>query len=153
QDALHGLGRAEEVFPSEALGRPARSLQRYSPPYHSAVPVGGHQRPAIRCTGFMECRAGDYSALMPANLTTLRHLSVSSAMNFPKSVGEPVNIAAPRSVRRFFMLESTRAALISLLSFSTISVGVALGTTIPYQPLASKPGRNSPTVGTSGKGS
>src|SRR5262249_50608553 len=86
----------------------------------------------IRISGFMECRAGDYSALMPANLTTLRHLSVSSAMNFPKSVGEPVNTAAPRSVRRFFMLESTRAALISLLSFSTISVGVALGTTIPY---------------------
>src|SRR5262249_24549734 len=50
----------------------------------------------------------------------------------------PANTAAPRSVRRVFMLESTRAALISLLSFSTISVGVALGTTIPYQPLASR---------------
>src|SRR5262245_19713949 len=97
--------------------------------------------------------SGLHSALMPANLTTLRHLSISSAINFPKSAGEPANIAAPRSVRRFFMLESTRAALISLLSFSTISVGVALGTAIPYQPLASKPGRNSPTVGTSGKGS
>src|SRR5262245_62194787 len=43
QDARRGLERAEEVFPSEALGRPARSLQRYSPRYHSAVPVGGHQ--------------------------------------------------------------------------------------------------------------
>src|SRR5262249_60699740 len=31
------LERAEEVLPSEALGRPARSLQRYSPLYHSAV--------------------------------------------------------------------------------------------------------------------
>src|SRR5262245_22576183 len=95
----------------------------------------------------------DYSALMPANFTTFAHFSVSAAMNFPKSAGEPANTAAPRSVRRVFMLGSARAALISLLSFSTMPVGVALGTTIPYQPLASKPGRNSPTVGTSGKSS
>jgi len=32
-----------------------------------------------------------YSALMPANLTTLAHFSVSSAMNFSKSAGEPSN--------------------------------------------------------------
>src|SRR5262249_19055314 len=69
----------------------------------------------------------DYSALMPANFTTFAHFSVSSAMNFPKSAGEPANTAAPRSVRRFFMLGSARAALISLLSFSTMPVGVALG--------------------------
>src|SRR4030095_7244659 len=65
----------------------------------------------------------DHSALMPANLTTLAHFSVSSAMNFPKSAGEPANTAAPRSVRRDFMFGSARAALISLLSFSTISMG------------------------------
>src|SRR5262245_6384298 len=29
------------------------------------------------------------SALMPANLTTLPHFSVSSAMSLPKSAGEP----------------------------------------------------------------
>src|SRR5262245_5974390 len=103
----------------------------------------------------MECEAEahPYSALMLAARTTLPHFSVSSAMNFPKSAGEPANTAHPRSVRRFFMLGSARAALISWLSFSTICVGVDLGTTIPYQPLASKPGRNSPTVGTSGRAS
>ena len=39
----------------------------------------------------MECLAGspDHSGLMPANLTTLPHFSVSSAMSLPKSAGEP----------------------------------------------------------------
>src|SRR6202521_4691292 len=37
------------------------------------------------------------SGLMPPNLTTLRHFSVSSAMNLPKSAGEPVNTVAPWS--------------------------------------------------------
>src|SRR6266478_9986600 len=80
---------------------------------------------------------GDYSGLMPANLITLAHFSVSSAMNFPNSAGEPANTSHPRSARRPFIVGSARAALISLLSFSMISVGVALGAPIPYQPLAS----------------
>jgi hypothetical protein len=41
----------------------------------------------------------------------LAHFSVSSAMNLPKSAGDPANTATPSSVRRFFMLGSTRAAL------------------------------------------
>jgi len=40
--------------------------------------------------------------------------------------------------------------LISALSLSTISPGVPLGAATPYQALASKPGRKSATVGTSG---
>src|SRR6516164_9779815 len=120
----------------------------------SKVPVGGHQpRDSPNGRLWNVGRGRPYCALMLAARTTLPHFSVSSAMNFPKSVGEPANTAHPRSVRRLFMLGSARAALISLLSFSTICVGVALGTTIPYQPLASKPGRNSPTVGTSGRAS
>src|SRR5262245_9056289 len=111
------------------------------------------RRSRTGCYGILDRDCSRHSAFIPANLTTLVHFSVSSAMNFPKSAGEPANTAAPRSVRRVFVLGSARAALISLLSFSTISVGVAFGTTIPYQPLASKPGRNSPTVGTSGRGS
>ena len=34
-----------------------------------------------------------------------------------------------------------------------ISIGVFLGATIPFHPLASYPGTNSPTVGTSGSAS
>src|SRR3982074_1567307 len=41
------------------------------------------------------------------------------------------------SVRRPFIVGSERAPLISLLSFSIISVGVALGAPIPYHPWAS----------------
>src|SRR3989442_8077865 len=39
----------------------------------------------------------DHSALVPANLITLAHFSVSSAINFPKSAGEPTDTLAPRS--------------------------------------------------------
>jgi hypothetical protein len=40
------------------------------------------------------------SALMPANLTTLAHFSISSAMSFPKSAGESATTAPPRSASR-----------------------------------------------------
>src|SRR5262245_55894849 len=79
----------------------------------------------------------DQIGLMPANLTTLPHFSVSSTMNLAKSAGEPANTATPRSVNLFLILGSARAALISLLSVSTIAMGVPLGATMPYQPLAS----------------
>src|SRR5262249_8651349 len=49
--------RHQSSTSSPSRRRPARSLQRYSPPYHSAVPAGGHQRPAVRRKGFMECDA------------------------------------------------------------------------------------------------
>src|SRR6516164_1774940 len=77
------------------------------------------------------------SALMPANLTALVHFSVSSAMSFPKPVGEPGSAVPPRSASRAFILGSTRAALISLLSLSMISAGVFLGAPTPNHPLAS----------------
>src|SRR5262249_52940568 len=74
-------------------------------------------RKNIRCPA-------DHSALIPADLMTLAHFSVSSAMNLPKSADEPANTAHPRSVRRFFMLGSGGGALISWWSFSTIWGGV-----------------------------
>ena len=39
----------------------------------------------------MECRRRDHSGLMPANFTTFAHFSVSSAINLPKSAGDPAN--------------------------------------------------------------
>src|SRR5262249_17040778 len=93
------------------------------------------------------------SALMPANLITLAHFSVSSAMNLPKSAGEPASTVPPRSASRALILGSARAALIPLLSSSTISFGVAFGAPTPNQKLPSYPGTNSLTVGTSGNGS
>src|SRR6516164_3552989 len=77
------------------------------------------------------------SALAPENLITLAHFSVSVAMNLAKSEDEPGNTAAPRSANRAFNLGSTRPALISLLSLSTISAGVSLGAPMPCSALAS----------------
>src|SRR5712671_1752504 len=79
----------------------------------------------------------DQLALAPENFTTLAHFSVSSAMSFLKSVGEPGSTVSPRSASRALILESARAALISLLSLSMISAGVFLGAPTPNQALAS----------------
>jgi hypothetical protein len=51
-------------------------------------------------------------------LITLPHFSVSSAMNLPKSAGEPACTKVPSSVSRALNLGSASAALISLLSLS-----------------------------------
>src|SRR5215203_5255145 len=63
-------------------------------------------------------------ALIFAALITLPHFSVSSAMSLPKSAGEPAITVPPRSLSCVLILGSARPALISLLSLSTISVGV-----------------------------
>src|SRR6516162_5511289 len=92
----------------------------------------------------------DQSALTPANFTTLADFSVSSTRSLPKSAGEPGRAVAPNSANRAFILGSARAALISLLSLSTISAGVLFGAPTPVQKLDSYPGTNSATVGISG---
>src|SRR5215510_4478207 len=84
---------------------------------------------AVRRTGHYGTSAvtADQSALMPTDLITLAHFSVSSAMNFPNSA-DVIDIGStPKPASRAFILGSARPALISLLSFSTISAGVAFG--------------------------
>ena len=54
-----------------------------------------------------------HSGLMFAERITLAHFSVSSTMNLPKSVGEPVSTVPPRSAIRALILGSARAALIA----------------------------------------
>ncbi len=41
----------------------------------------------------------DHSALIPANLITLTHFSVSSAMSLPKSEGETTSGVPPKSAK------------------------------------------------------
>src|SRR6202035_1409622 len=82
-------------------------------------------------------KTADHSALIFANLFTFAHFSVSSAMNLPKSAGEPANTPQPRSSRRLRIPGSASAALTSLLSLATTSGGVPAGAATPYQPLAS----------------
>src|SRR5262249_35340422 len=101
--------------------------------------VGVARALAIRRTDFMEYRrrAEHYSALMLADLITLPHFSVSSAMSLPKSAGVNASVVTPKSARRALNFGFARAALISLLSLSTISIGVPFGAPTPDQVLAS----------------
>jgi hypothetical protein len=69
--------------------------------------------------------------LMLAARITLAHFSDSSAMSWPNSAGESASGVPPKSANRAFNLGSARAALISLLSLSTIPVGVCLGAPTP----------------------
>src|SRR6516225_4094102 len=63
---------------------------------------------------------------MPADLDHLAHFSISSAMSLPKSAGETTSGVPPKSASRALILGSARPALISPLSFSTISAGRGL---------------------------
>src|SRR6516164_5634112 len=92
----------------------------------------------LRLARNMEYRAReDHSGLMLAARITLPHFSVSSAMSLPNSAGVIGSGTPPRSANRAFILESVRAALISLLSRSTIATGVFFGAPTPIQKLAS----------------
>src|SRR4029077_1985031 len=83
----------------------------------------------------MEYWPDDHSGLMLAARITLAHFSVSSAISFSKSAGESASAAPRRAASRALILGSARPALISLLSLSTISGGVAFGAPTPYQKL------------------
>ena len=67
----------------------------------------------------------DYSALMFAARITLPHFLVCSTTRLSRSPGEPTNTVAAKSAIRAVILGSTSAALISLLSLSMTSTGVA----------------------------
>src|SRR5215468_3697940 len=75
------------------------------------------------------CR--DQSSLMPADLVTLAHFSVSSAMSFPNSVGVIGIGTSAKSASRSFILGSARPAVISLLILSITSAGVPFGAPTP----------------------
>src|SRR5215471_4145372 len=75
------------------------------------------------------CR--DQSSLMPADLVTLAHFSVSSAMSFPNSVGVIGIGTSAKPASRSFILGSARPAVISLLTLSITSAGVPFGAPTP----------------------
>src|SRR5262245_51192285 len=106
-----------------------------------------------RRTDIMECAASHQSGFAPENFTTLAHFSVSSAISFPKSTGEPRTTTPPKSEMRVLNLASARPALTSRFRLSMIFAGVAFGAPRPNQSLASYPGTNSPTAGVFGSDS
>src|SRR5262249_19883797 len=72
-----------------------------------------------------------------ADLITLAHLSVSSAMTLPKSAGVPGMRTPPGAAGLSSSFSSGGAALISLLRLSMIPAGAPLGPPTPNQALAS----------------
>src|SRR5262249_29246379 len=78
-----------------------------------------------------------HSGLMPANLMTLAHFSVSAPMNLPKSAGETTSGVLPPPMRCAASLGSARPALISRLSLCVISAGMFRGAPTPQNALAS----------------
>jgi hypothetical protein len=72
-----------------------------------------------------------------ANLTTFAHLSISLAMNLPKSAGEPVITTAPKLASCALSFGSASAALVSWLSLLRISAGVCAGAPMPAYDVAS----------------
>ena len=117
---LLGVKRTSRGHPSMSAFDPKRTLASPKSP-----------------NGLYGLSSWPYSGFMLAVWTTFAYFSVSSAMNLPNSAGVIDIGTAPKSASRAFILGSARAALISLLSLSMISVGVFLGAPIPYQPLAS----------------
>src|SRR5262245_22991680 len=93
----------------------------------------------FRYREIMACRPKDsrHSGLILAARMTFPHFSVSSAMSFPKSAGEPAVTVTPQSASRAFSLGSASPALISLLSLLTTSTGVPLGAAKPNHALDS----------------
>src|SRR5215510_14907882 len=95
-----------------------------------AKPVGQPLTHHSQVTSLVDGRrpaSRHHSGLMLAIRITLPHFSVSSAINLRKSAGEPASGGPPRSASRALILASANEVLISLLSRSTISTGVALG--------------------------
>src|SRR6516164_10217244 len=78
----------------------------------------------------------DHSALMPANLITLPHFSISAATWSPNSAGVKIFGVVATSASRALMVGFTSPALISQLRRSMISGGVPLGTPTPVHTLA-----------------
>src|SRR5215468_5472933 len=81
--------------------------------------------------------SGDHSTLILAVRMTFAHFSVSSAMSWPNSAGEPGITVLPTSASCALILGSAMATLISLLSLTTISGGVFFGAPTPKKLLAS----------------
>src|SRR5215467_3038127 len=142
----HGYQRACALITGQAWNGPFGS-----PGLAGAGKTGPPSRFILSQISLAEVSDLPYSALMFAARITSPHFSVSAVISLPKSMGEPASTVPPNSASRAFILESSNAALISLLSLLTISAGVSLGAPKPPQKLASKPGRNSLKVGMPGK--
>ena len=126
------------VYPHAASsGSISRSIARSNATRGKAMPRAAIRR--MTSENYQPVPRADQSrvSLMLAARINFPHFSVSSAMSLPKSAGEPESTLPPRSASFILSLASARPALISILSLSTISMGVWLGKPMPNQELTS----------------
>src|SRR5262249_46248262 len=113
---------------------PTFAIGNWAPDLRHGLPTAER----FSATGVTEYRPLQFHCgLMPANLITLPHFSVSSTISLPNWAGDPGSGVPPRSARRALILGSASATLISLFSFSTMCSGVFLGAPTPVQKLDS----------------
>src|SRR5215467_501538 len=94
---------------------------------------------------------GIQSALIPADVMTFVHFSVSARQNSAKSRGEPIFGLALNLARLASSSGERRISLIDALSMSTIFAGVPVGATMLAQNVACNVGKPlSAVVGTAG---
>ena len=74
---------------------------------------------------------------MPANLITLAHFSVSSAISLPKSAGEPGSTVPPRSANRCLQFGIGEACIDLLVELIDDLGRRGFGAPMPYHALAS----------------
>jgi tripartite-type tricarboxylate transporter receptor subunit TctC len=83
----------------------------------------------------LQCRPGSrghHSGLMPANLITLAHFSVSSAVSLSSSAGEPASTMPPTSASRALMSGSARPIkFVALTAQNLANGGLELRAEVP----------------------
>src|SRR5690606_20350817 len=122
--------RQDSNLQPDRYERPALTIELRAPP-RTAAP-GGRQRCGPRLQGVLQSRnAAAQSTETPANSTTLRHFSVSSATSLPNSAGL-IGLGTPPTAASFAAsFGSFSASPTALFSFAMISGGVPLGTEMP----------------------
>jgi hypothetical protein len=102
-----------------------RALQRWAPlRITGGGPLGITRSQNRGRKMHVSMRLSAHTGFILAARITLRHFSVSAAMNFPNWAGDRANGVPPKSAIRAFNLASARPALISLLILSMTSGGV-----------------------------
>src|SRR6185437_9488932 len=126
--------RQDSNLQPDRYERPALTIELQAPP---ALPLARQATVPTPLTGWPaipQCRVGSpcRSTETPANSTTLRHFSVSSATSLPNSARGAIGLAIPPiSVNRAAHLGSFSASPTTWLRTATIGGGAPLGTDMP----------------------
>src|ERR1700730_5844756 len=144
--------RQDSNLQPDRYERPSLPIELQAPPVLPLSRTGNGAGDPLQC-GWRSCNAGAVfqSTDTPANSTTLRHFSVSSAISLPNSAGVIGFGMPPMAVSFSTSFGSFSASPTALLRMSTISGGVPLGAEIAQMRTDSNPGTVSAIAGMSGR--